>query len=62
MDRGEGVIENREMFLDPRRKHKLVIANTLFQKQEKHKATYREIGVGIDVELERGNFEQMNFM
>jgi len=52
MDRREGVIGNREMLIDLCRKHRLTIANTLFQKQEKNKATYREIG----------NFEQMGFI
>jgi len=61
-NRGEGVQENRELILDLCRKHNLVIGNTLFQKQEQNKATYREIGVDREAEMKRGNFEQLDYI
>jgi len=60
--RGEGVQENRELFVELCRKHKLIASNTLFHKQEQHRATFREIGKGREEEMKRGNFEQLDYI
>ena len=37
-------------------------SNTLFQKQEQHRATLRERGKGKEEEMKRGNFEQLDYI
>ena len=61
LSRSEEVIENRQMLIEFCETHQLLLVNTLFLPPNK-RVTYREIGVNIEADFQRGTHEQIDFI
>jgi len=60
--RGEGVMENRTLFLNLCIEHQLIVLNIQFPKTDEQIATYREPGTERDVEPTRQTHEQLDYI
>lgn len=60
--RGDGVQENRDMFINLCVEHQLIAMNTQFPKTDDKLATYREPGTERDTEPSRQTHEQLDYI
>ncbi len=62
MNRTIDILENRNLLIEYCNEFDMILANTLFQKDKQHTATYKEVGTTIVDEIQRGTHEQIDFI